>query len=185
MVKEFNYCNMLLGKTKAEVEKALKDNGYVAAGVEEGYYEFTKTVSNVEYDVQFALGSKDKVWMIGVFFEPEAGETFLADFAKMKEVVTTFGPSVKISTKENCEFTLFINSSAETALMDYNTMLGRIDSSTNGFNCMWIADAADLSLEQLTTKAMNMDLTAVTVGCESDDYYSYDMYIAAMSIKYK
>lgn len=181
MVKEFEYCNLLLGKTKAEAEKALKDNGYVAFGAEEEYYAFTKKVNNVDYEVEFMLGSKGKVYAIVVDFEPEAAGTFLADFDKMKEVVTTMGSDVKISTKENCEFKVFVNSSFDVALIDYNTMLGRIDSSDGGFSCMWFADADGLTIEQLAEQ----ELTALEVGCELDDYYSYNMYIAVMSVKYK
>lgn len=186
MIKEFEVANLLLGKSKSEAEKTLKDKGYTFVGTEEGYYEYERKVGDIEYELVFRLGSKSKVFYAEVDFEPEAAGTFLTDMTKFKEVVTTFGKSLKISTGENCDFQLFQNSAGETAKLDYETMLSRIDSSTNGYKCLWAADALTLNADQVILQLISGELTAVYFECDNSDYYmSYDATIAVASNKYK
>jgi len=186
MVKEFEMCNLLLGKSKTDAEKALKENGYTFAQTEDGLYLYTKKVdAKIEQEVVYRLGSKNKVCLVAIDFEAEASGTYLGEFAKMKEVVTTFGQSVTISTKEACDFNLFANSTGQIAKLDYQTMLSRIDSSTSGFACVWAADATILNADEVIDKIEKGELTGIYFDCESSDYMSYEVDMIVASQKYK
>lgn len=183
MVKEFEVANLMLGKSKTEAENTLKERGYVLEESIADTYYFEKKEANVEIEFSFKLGSKNKVYAAGAVFEPEVAGTYMSDFANLKDVVTTFGGTVKISTKEECKFSLFVNSSSEAAMIDYNTMLTRIDSSTNGFTCIWSAESA--SIEELERHLEDGDAPMVYFDCGAADYMSYYATLAVTSQKYK
>jgi len=185
MVKQFEVANLLLGQSKTDAEKALQKDGFTFVGAEEGFYVYEKQVGDVEQLLAFKLGSKSKVYVAMVEFEPMSANTYLADFAKIKEVVTTFGSSCKISTKENCDFQLFVSSTGETAKLDYNTMLSRIDSSTNGYECVWAANAATMNADEVIEQIYAGSLSGIYFECDVDDYMSYSVDIAIASQKYK
>ena len=187
MVKEFEVANLLLGKTHAEAEKTLKDLGYTVRKDDEypDQYECERRDGNVDIELLFKLGSKNKICAAMIDFEPEAADTYLKEFSKLKEVVTTFNSNLQISTKEECAFAFFLNSAEEGGKMDYNTMLSRIDSSTNGFDCAWMADAESLTEEQIVANLETGNATCVNFFCYSTDYMSYGASIIVASEKYK
>lgn len=181
MVKEFEVANLLLGSTKAEAEKTLKELGYTSSEQEGDQFAYERKDGDVEIELLFRVGSKKKIFVVGVVFEPMAAETYLNDFAKCKEVVTTFGKAVKISTKEECAFNTFVNSAGVGEQIDYETMLSRIDSSTNGFDCLWLAGSGAVTPEMLE----NGNATAVLFDCSSSDYRSYSAVLEVITQKYK
>lgn len=181
MVKEFEVANLLLGKSKADAEKTLKGLGYALVGQEGDQFAYERKDGNIAIEFLFKVGSKKKIHAVGLVFEPMATETYLKDFPKFKEVVTTFGNSVKISTKEECVFNMFVNSAGIEEQIDYNTMLSRIDSSTNGFDCLWVAGGESITPEKLDKG----EVTAVYFNCEPTDYKSFSAVLEIMTMKYK
>lgn len=186
MVKEFEVVNLMLGNTKAQADKTLKDLGYsVMSGLEDGVYGYQKKVGDVNVGIAFKLGSKKKVCLAQLMFEPESANTYLKDLANFKDVVTTLGGEVKISTKEKCAFRVFVNSADVAEKMDYGTMLSRIDSSTNGYQCFWSADEMSTDEDKMVGAILNADITAIAFICDPTDYMSYDAGFIISSKKYK
>ena len=187
IVEELEMANMMLGKGKLAADEALKDEGYAYVTEADGQYLYSRTDEDgaVVISIVFTLGSKNTVNAVVGMFEPQASGSYLGDFSTMKEFVTTLGSEVKISTKETCPFAMFLNSNGDGGKMDYTTMMGRIDSSTNGFGCYWIKGVDSMTDEELVQKVMNMDVTCIYFDCDDSDYMSMTAQFGIMSEKYK
>lgn len=188
LVEGMNDCNMLLGKSKSAVKsyftkEGWKDGSEMEIGIGDLTAQtFFKTDDNILMNVAAVFSKKGHAYLFLITFQPDAEGTDLQDFKTFKEAFTTFGSSIKLSTKEELPFYAFFNSNDVKSATDYQSALKVFDSSTNGFMSCWgniDPDSVD------PTKLEEGNYQMVGFMCDLDDYRSFNAQIIILSDKAK
>lgn len=188
LVEGMNDCNMLLGKGKGAVKsyflkEGWKDGGEMEAGlgnmVANTYY---KTDDDILMNVAAVFSQKGHAYLFLITFQPNEEGTDLQEFKTFKDAFTTFGSSIKLSTKEELPFYAFFNSNDVQSASDYQSALKVIDSSTNGFGACWgNTDYDSIDPEQIESGHNAL----IGLLCDLDDYRSFNCQIIILSDKAK
>lgn len=187
IVKNFNACNMLLGKTDAAVQKELVSNlGWTYSKTEDGWKCYTKKYDGVDAEIEVRFGSGNKACAFDIDYEPTGASSILANTQLFTNAINTFGASCELSTKETPVFRVFVNSSDEAEVMDFATMQSRIGSSTSGYELYWAVPEVGANTTTLDSQLSAAAIPGFSLDVETGEYrdtYSVEMLLSSQKYK--
>lgn len=185
IVKNFNVCNMLLGKTEAAVDKELKELGWTYRETENGWKEYTKKYDSVDAEIEVRFGSKSKACAFKIDFDPTATGSVLGEELLYTEALKAFGASCELSTKETPEFQLFVNANDIASKIDYTAACAEASTGEGKYEFYWAVPVISTEASTVEDQIEAAAITGFELDRELADYRAYSVEVTLASQKYK